>query len=90
MARNPLRKFKAPSAKQTAARNRNWRIWKLRGLYWNSFPMSGERLEAYRAAIDAELVHLGAEPETERRARLEHERDRYETFRAAVVGDFNV
>jgi hypothetical protein len=63
MARDPLRKLRPPSDKQRAARDRNWRVWKLRGLWWNSFPMTGERRDAYRAAIDAELALLGAEPQ---------------------------
>lgn len=90
MARDPLRKCRPPSAKQRAARDRNWRIWKLRGLWWNSFPMTGERLLAFRLAIDAELTVLGAEPETERQARKRHEQDRFDKFRAAVIGELTV
>lgn len=90
MARDPLRKLRPPSDKQRAARNRNWRVWKLRGLWWNSFPMSGERLLAYRAAVDAELSALGAEPETDRQARLCREREQFEAFRAALIGDLTV
>lgn len=90
MARDPLRKLRPPSDKQRAARDRNWRVWKLRGLWSNSFPLSGDRLLAYRAAIDAELAILGAEPETARRERLRREADRYETFRAAVIGEHPV
>ena len=90
MARDPLRRLRPPTDKQRAARDRNWRVWKLRGLWSNAFPMTGERLDAYRAAVDAELIHLGAEPETQRRARIKREVDRYENFRAAVIGNFNI
>jgi len=90
MARDPLRKLRPPSPKQKAARDRNWRIWKLRGLWYNSFPMTGERLIAYREAIDAELVNLGAEPETARKTRKEYEENRWEQFRSKLIGDFNV
>jgi hypothetical protein len=90
MARDPLRKLRPPSDKQRAARDRNWRVWKLRGLWWNSFPMTGERRDAYRAAIDAELALLGAEPQGVRLAREEREAASYEKFRAALIGDFTV
>lgn len=90
MARDPLRKLRPPSEAQRKARDRNWRVWKLRGLWSNAFPMTGERLAAYRAAIDAELELLGAEPETARRERIKRDEDRYEKFRAALVGDHNV
>lgn len=90
MSRDPLRKLRPPSAKQKAARDRNWRIWKLRGLYWNSFPMAGAHRDAYRAAIDAQLIELGAEPETERFARKEREVAQYENFRKALIGDMPV
>lgn len=90
MARDPLRRLRPPTDRQRAARDRNWRVWKLRGLYWNAYGMTGEHLAAYRAAIDAQLAELGAEPETERDARKRREVEQYETFRAAVVGNFNV
>ena len=90
MARDPLRKLRPPTAKQKAARDRNWRVWKLRGLWWNSFPMSGDRLLAYRAAVDAELSALGAEPETARQSRLRREQEQYQAFRAALIGDLQV
>ncbi|KAK4833121.1 hypothetical protein QYF36_000216 [Acer negundo] len=72
---------------KTQARNRNWRIWRLRGLYANSYPMMGEHLAAYQAAIDALLAEMGAEPEGARQIRIKAEHDRYEAFRAQVVGD---
>jgi len=90
MARDPLRRLRPPSDKQRAARDRNWRIWKLRGLYWNSHPLRGERLAAYQAVIDGALSDLGAEPETEREARKRREADRYEKFRAALVGEHQI
>jgi len=90
MARDPLRKFRPPSGKQTAARQRNWAVWRLRGLYWNSGPLKGARLAEFREVIDAALADLGAEPETERNARKRRDEQRFETFRSAVVGKFLV
>jgi hypothetical protein len=85
-----LRKLRPPSAKQRAARDRNWRVWKLRGLWWNSFPLTGERLTAFRAAVDAELEMLGAEPEGSRQARFDREADTYNRFRTALNGNLTV
>lgn len=80
MARDLLRKMRPPTNRQRVARDRNWRIWKLRGLWWNSFPMTGERLLAYRAAVDAELIRLEAESETDRQARFRADEDRFASF----------
>ena len=85
-----MRKCLKPTERQTQARNRNWRIFKLRGLYANSYPMMGEHLTAYQAAIDAQLAEMGAEPEGARQIRIKAEHDRYEAFRAQVVGDCEV
>jgi hypothetical protein len=85
-----MRKCVKPTERQSQARNRNWRIWRLRGLYANSFPMTGVHLAAYQAAIDAQLSELGAEPEGARQVRLKSEHDRYEAFRAQLVGDCEV
>lgn len=87
MPRDPRRVSRPPSPKQRAARDRNWRVWKLRGLYWNSHPMAGEYLIAYRAAIDAQLAALGAEPETQRSERLRHAAERYQRFRSKLTGN---
>lgn len=79
-----------PSERQVASRRRNWHIFKLRGLWHNAYPMRGDFLTCYRAAIDAQLREMGAEPEGERLDRLRAERDRYERFRSQVVGNFTV
>lgn len=50
--------------------------------------MTDDRLLAYRAAIDDELRHLGAEPETERDARLRAAEARWDRFRSALTGPF--
>jgi len=49
--------------------------------------MAGEHLIAYRAAIDAQLAALGAEPETQRSERLRQAAERYERFRSKVTGN---
>jgi|GEM_PF-4217043 len=85
-----MRESMKPTKRQVLARKRNWHIWRLRGLYTNSHPMSGEHLAAYLAAIDAQLIELGAESESARRTRLKAENDRYERFRAKIIGDCEV
>lgn len=76
-----------PSERQKAARDRNWQIFKLRGLWYQVYALTEERRELARLAIDAELLLLGAEDETSRRDRLTHDRERYERFRAALIGN---
>ena len=78
------------TAAQKAAGNRNWRIFKLRGLYHQMWLLTEERRAAAQAAADAELVALGAEPETTRIERIQRERERYENFRNALIGDLPV
>lgn len=52
--------------KQRAARDRSWRIFKLRGLYAQVSLLTGERRTVARALVDQELALLGAESETKR------------------------
>ena len=54
--------------KQRAARDRSWRIFKLRGLYAQASILTGERKTDARALIDQELSLLGAETEAKRDA----------------------
>ena len=54
--------------KQRAARDRSWRIFKLRGLYAQVSILTGERKTDARALIDQELSLLGAETEAKRDA----------------------
>lgn len=81
---------KPPSEAQRKARWRNWAIFRLRGPYWNVGLLTGERQLAARAAIDAELEHLGAESMTGRLKREREEAERYEKFRAALIGNYTV
>lgn len=62
-----------PTEAQKAARDRNWKIFKLRGLYAQVWMLTGERRDAARAAVDQELFLMGAESETERM--LRHRRE---------------
>ena len=64
-----------PTPKQVAARERNNRIWRLRGLWHQQYLLTGARRAAALAMVDAELELLGAEPETARRDRCLAERD---------------
>lgn len=59
-----------PTPAQNAARKRNWKIRCLRALWAQCGHLTGPRLSVARAQIDAELVELGAEPETARRGYL--------------------
>jgi hypothetical protein len=70
-----MRKSVRPTERQALARRRNWHIFRLRGLYANSHPMCGEHLVAYLAAIDAQLIEMGAESESARQARFKAERE---------------
>lgn len=60
---------KKPTPKQIAARERNHRIWRLRGLWSQQHLLTGSRRQIAIAAVDAELELLGAEPQTQRRDR---------------------
>jgi hypothetical protein len=60
---------KKPTPKQVAARDRNNRIWRLRGLWHQQHLLTGSRRTMALALVDAELELLGAESETARRDR---------------------
>lgn len=66
---DPNRVSKPRSDAQKAATERNFRIGRLRGLWYLNGLLSPARREAVEAIIDAELRDLGAEPEGERRRR---------------------
>ena len=61
--------MKRPSLKQIEARQRNWTIRQLRGLYAASLKrvFTDDEQGAICRAIDSALTRLGAEPETIRR-----------------------
>ena len=58
-------RFDTPA--QEKARARNWKIRQLRSVWAQCGHLTGERARVARGAIDAELLLLGAEPETVRR-----------------------
>ncbi len=58
---------KPQSPAQEKATQRAFLIFRLRGLWELSFILTGDRQERVKAAIDEELVRLGAEPQTARR-----------------------
>lgn len=59
---------KPQSPAQEAATQRSFRIFRLRGLHAQCALLTGDRKDAARAAVDAELAALGAETETARQA----------------------
>ena len=59
-----------PTKKQAATRERNWQIFKLRGLWYNLPLKNRLRVETIRNIIDRELEDMGAESETKRRLRI--------------------
>lgn len=63
---------------------RNWKIWRLRGLYWNAHLLTEERRARALEQIDAELIALGAEPQSDRVAREAEER-RAKFYRMSVI-----
>lgn len=69
---------------QKAAQQRNWKIWRLRGLYWNAHLLTEERRARALEQIDAELIALGAEPQSDRVAREAEER-RAKFYRMSVI-----
>lgn len=79
-----------PTEAQKNARWRNHLVWRLRGLWWNVGLLTGERRDAARAAIDAELEAMGAESHTVRINRQREETERYEKFRSALIGDLPI
>lgn len=79
-----------PTERQRLARDRNWRIFRLRGLWYQAWCLTGERRDAMQALVDQEITLLCAEGEGPRRARQREDRERYERFRKALVGDLVV
>jgi len=59
--------YRRPTPAQELARARNWKIRCLPSLWAQAGHLTGARLRATRAMIDAELITLGAEPEGVRR-----------------------
>ena len=75
-----LRRPKNPGArrhiKRTEAQERAFRVFRLRGLWFSLYGgLTGHRLAAAQALIDAELADLGAETQTARWARHQREMD---------------
>lgn len=87
---DPSRPSKPATERQKATRNRNWRIFKLRGLYCSVGWLTGERRAMAKAAIDLELELLGAEGCAARQEREQREAERYEKFRAQLTGKYTV
>jgi len=52
--------------KQIDARNRNWRIFRLRGMWHNHKLLDEPFASQFKNAIDEQLRELGADPETQR------------------------
>lgn len=71
--RHPGQPRTPQSPAQEAARERSFRIFRLRGLHSQCLLLSGDRREAAQAAVDAELVAMGAEAETPRQQRRAEE-----------------
>lgn len=59
-----------PSPAQQTARDRNWRIFRLRALFYQVALLSPDRSREARHLVDEELMAIGAEPESIRRRRL--------------------
>jgi hypothetical protein len=57
------------TAAQDTARQRNRRIWTLRGLWAQCYSLTDDRQARAQAIVDEELAKLGAEPEGDRKAR---------------------
>lgn len=57
-----------PSAQQVASRNRNWRIFKLRGLQTQMLLLTGPRRVLAQQLVDRELALIGAKPKAEHEA----------------------
>lgn len=62
------RKPRTPA--QEAATDRAFRIFRLRGLYYQALLLTGERREQAQAAVDAELRLLGAKTHDEHAAEV--------------------
>lgn len=59
---------KAQTSAQQTATERSFRIFRLRGLHAQCALLTGDRRDAARAAVDAEIALMGAETETARQA----------------------
>lgn len=70
LSRKPWHERKKLTPAQEAANARSFRIFRLRGLWHFAVILSPERRDAMQALIDAELADLGAEPNTQRQARI--------------------
>ena len=66
----PFAPYRPPSPAQRRARERNWRIMRLRSLYATASILSDGRMEAVQAIIDDELRAMGAETHAEKLADL--------------------
>lgn len=62
-----------PTPAQQTARDRNWRIFRLRALFYQVTLLSPDRRREAQHLIDEELMATGAEPESIRRRRLDQE-----------------
>ncbi|OHC95585.1 MAG: hypothetical protein A2792_03590 [Sphingomonadales bacterium RIFCSPHIGHO2_01_FULL_65_20] len=67
------REYRRPTTAQIAARNRNFRIFRLRGLFAQVSMLSPARRELVEAIIDDELSELGSVTETEARKKRHDE-----------------
>ena len=54
------REFRRPTPAQISAQNRNWRIFRLRGLRSQTHLLTGWRLKVALWLIDREIVAMGA------------------------------
>lgn len=54
------REYRRPTRAQINAQNRNWRIFRLRGLHCQIGMLTGWRLRVARWVIERELVAMGA------------------------------
>lgn len=64
-----------PSPKQAAARDRNWRIFRTRALWYQAYLLPPIHRETVQRAVDTALAEMGAETETVRDARKRAEYD---------------
>lgn len=68
-----MRRPKNPGARahlaRTPAQETAFKAFRLRGLWWALYALSEPRRSAAQRLVDAELVAIGHEPQTERRLR---------------------
>lgn len=70
-----------PYRPRTPAQDRQLRVFRLRGLYYHSYALSGWRSRLFRWLIDQELAVYGAEPQSTR--------DRRRFADASIEPDFS-